>query len=81
MGGVLSLLSSRMATPCLIDRKTGKQIREVVSSNIAELITPAQYSMRNGFVEPTDAADVQHAWAPCANTSHLYALLRAPRTP
>lgn len=31
MGGLLSVLTSRMNTPCLIDRASGKQIREIVS--------------------------------------------------
>lgn len=35
MGGLLSLLASKMATPHLIDRKTGKEIREIVSTPLA----------------------------------------------
>ena len=31
MGGLLSLLSSRMATPCLLERNTGREVLEPVS--------------------------------------------------
>lgn len=61
MGGLLSLLASKMATPHLIDRKTGKEIREIVSTPWHGMMRPTSFEQA---VQVTDIA-VGHCGHQC----------------